>query len=200
MLNFERDNLIQELEGLAPSLRVAFAAACAERLLPAYLAYSGRYETGSPDTLRAALDATWRVALGGALDCDANAEFERCVALIPGDDEYDHESTAYAEYAVSSVAYAVGTAGSPDPQMAIRAANCVYEALDNYVSNALDTDFNRPGAEASVLGHSLIQVEFERQRRDLHEMAAVGSDSASVVLRVQKRAVEGARALFGDGN
>jgi hypothetical protein len=200
MMKFDEPQLIQELERLTPPLRVAFAAACAERLLPAYLAYAGRHEIGNPGTLRAALDGAWLVALGGDLTFDPEQEFERCAALVPGDDDCANEGSALAEDAASAVAYVVTSAASGDPHKAVLSARCGYEALDNYLSNELDIDFNRPGAEATVLGHPLVQAEFERQRRDLEELATAGSDAAAVVLRIQARAIEEAREFFGRGS
>lgn len=204
MLNYDETHLVQEIEKLTPQLRVAFAAACATRLLPAYLAYSGRHEIGSPDTLRAALDATWRFAREGVLTFDPEQEFERCAALVPRDDDDEcvNEGFAYAGYAAESVAYAVGVATSGNARRAMLAANCNYDVLDNHLSYELDIDFNvnRPAAIATVLGHPLMQAEFARQQRDLRELAAAGSDATAVVLRVQARAVEEARAFFGQDN
>ena len=51
MLKYDEKQLAAGLERLEPRRRVAFAAACCERLLPSY--------DGDPAPLRAALDALW---------------------------------------------------------------------------------------------------------------------------------------------
>lgn len=200
MLKFDEPHLVQEIAMLAPPLRAAFAAACAERLLPAYISYSGRHETGSPETLRAALDGAWDVAHGRRLAFDPVEVFERCAALVPGDDEYTNEGSECADDAAASVACAVDAAGSGDARKAAFSARRCYEALDTYLASELNIDFNYPGAEARVLGHPLVQAEFARQCRDLEDLAAAGADAAAVVLRVQARAVEEARNFFGRGS
>ncbi len=53
----------QAVTNLAVSHRVAFAAACAERLLPAYEAFARAEGWGAPQLLREGLDAAWAVAL-----------------------------------------------------------------------------------------------------------------------------------------
>ena len=54
----------QELEKLSPMHRLAFAAACCERLLPTYNAFSRRENWGNPSLLRKALDEVWEVLQG----------------------------------------------------------------------------------------------------------------------------------------
>lgn len=59
MLSFDEARMIMELERLAPRLRAVFAAACAERLRPAYLAFSARTGKGDPGEFEAILDRLW---------------------------------------------------------------------------------------------------------------------------------------------
>lgn len=199
MLTFNEPQLVQDLEKLSHPLRGAFAAACAERLLPAYRAYSVRRATASKDTLRWALDRVWEVASGEKLGVDPEDAFKQCIALVPPGDECEceNEGQEYAEDAVVAVACSVRVATSGDTSKALVSATRCYEALDTFLSYELDIDFNSPGAEAAVLGHPLVQAELERQRRDLRDLAAAEVTPSEVVQRVRARAVQEAHLFFG---
>ena len=61
---FEFDTLEQQLENLPGLHRVAFAAACCERMLPNYSAFCRMYDLGNPSVLRNALDEVWEILQG----------------------------------------------------------------------------------------------------------------------------------------
>ncbi|HAG81307.1 MAG TPA: hypothetical protein DCL61_09060, partial [Cyanobacteria bacterium UBA12227] len=61
---FEFDTLAQELEGLSPIHRVAFAAACCERMLPNYNTFCRQVDWGDPSVPRKALDEVWQILQG----------------------------------------------------------------------------------------------------------------------------------------
>lgn len=65
---FEFDTLEQELEKLHVFHRVAFAAACCERILPNYNAFCRMYDFGDPSVLRNALDEVWEILQGKQID------------------------------------------------------------------------------------------------------------------------------------
>lgn len=57
---------------------------------------------------------------------------------------------------------------------------------------------DRPGEELRVLSHPLVQAEFDRQERDLHDLLAVsGREFAELVKRVRDRAIADATVFFG---
>lgn len=61
---FEFESLERELAQLPPLHRVAFAAACCERLLPNYDAFCRMYDWGNPEVPRAALNEVWEILAG----------------------------------------------------------------------------------------------------------------------------------------
>ena len=65
---FEFDILEQELEKLPVFHRLAFAAACCERILPNYNALCKMYDWGDPSVLRNALDEVWQILQGQPID------------------------------------------------------------------------------------------------------------------------------------
>jgi hypothetical protein len=59
---------IGQLERMPPAFRVVFAAASAERLVPAYLSFSRRTGRGDPVVLTAMLERLWLDAQGNRMD------------------------------------------------------------------------------------------------------------------------------------
>jgi uncharacterized protein YjaG (DUF416 family) len=58
-------DVVAELRGVDSRRRAAFAAACAERLFPAYARFKARVDDGS---LRAILDRVWELTEAGSVD------------------------------------------------------------------------------------------------------------------------------------
>jgi uncharacterized protein YjaG (DUF416 family) len=199
MLKFDEPRLIQQADQLAYPLRVTFAAACAERLFSSYVAYCGQHGVGDPSILRVVLDDVWRVALTGSVTFDADEELARCNALVPEDDD-GRAGGESANDAVAAVIYAVHTVKFGDSREAALPARRCYAALDTYISNELNVDFNQPGAEDAVLGHPVMQAELERQARDLRELRAAGPQASVVTAQIRLRALAAAREFFGPGN
>ena len=82
--------------------------------------------------------------------------------------------TAYAEDALSALAYCLQCLRSPDAQEAAWAARRVYEALDYFVTTRDNISPDEPGGDVRVLGDSVIQAELERQARDITDLSRAG--------------------------
>jgi uncharacterized protein len=93
---FEFDTLEQELEKLPAFHRVAFAAACCERMLPNYNAFCRMYNFGDTSVLRNALDEVWQILQGKPID---ELRIERLINDFDGDniapDSLDFGSESY---------------------------------------------------------------------------------------------------------
>jgi len=173
MLRYDESKLIARLEALSPRARVAFAAACAERLR-AYFGYPN--SPPPPRVLEGALEALQRAIHKELPDATLQAAVDACEASLDIDDD-----------AVAAVLYACGAQGSESAQAAAWAARRGYEARDRLVSEALDVDFNLERAEQRVLGHPIVQAELQQQANDL-ELLAASSDQAQRVLARARQA------------
>lgn len=199
-LNFDEAQLAGKLERVPLQHRVAFAATCAERLMPAYVAFSNRSGRGDPAVLRGILTRLWNDLAGDRMqDTEVQSKIDVCMALIPQEDDgpwvMEH---AAAEDAASAVAYALRCRQSGHAQEAAWSARRAYEALDHHVINRGNIDTTKPGAEERVLGHSVVQAELARQRRDLDEvLGAVDVDVRDVAARLRDRAVAEGTIFFG---
>ena len=175
-----------DLKAMPPRAQAAFAAACAERLHLAYVAYleaSGRDDDG---LIRRALDLAWDGATtGGVPDADSSEIVERCVALIPGA-AAEFAVPPFVDDSIAAAAYALTAAIGLDPDAAGWAATRVTDALDDFVRST-DIDAALPGAEQRVWDHPLVQVEMSRRRKDLDRLLG-GSDWAATVAAVRMSA------------
>jgi uncharacterized protein YjaG (DUF416 family) len=169
-----------DLMALPQRTRAAFAAACAERLFPAYAAFlkaSGRDDHG---LVRRTLDLAWDGARSGAVPLEDPADlFEQCVALIPGDESEDDAIPAYADDAIASAAYALQAAAGLDDKAAGWAAECVTNSLDTFLlSNEIE--IAEPEAEQRVWEHSLVAAEISRRKDDLRRLTDATDWGAAV--------------------
>src|SRR5690349_8253068 len=103
-LVFDETALLRELARLATRSRAAFAAACAERLLPAYERFSRRAGRGDPVALSRILARVWEHLLGDEMtDEEVSTELRKCMELIPGEDEEPYvDGQPYADDAATA--------------------------------------------------------------------------------------------------
>lgn len=193
-LRFDEEDLLRQCDQLPESLRVAFAAACAERLLPACEKYSVRTGQGQSVRLAKILARLWDDLEGNLMsDEEVHEQILASTELIPREEEAAWgPDQAAAEDAAAAVTYALQCRQCGAAQHSIWAARRVHEALDTLVTSQVNIDLNRPGAEEMVLAHPSIQTELARQRRDLTELSQGTASPASL----RARATAEARSCF----
>ncbi len=154
----ERD-LVGRLSRLDRQAKTAFAAACAQRLLPMFDRYSrsaGRPELGS--RLTEIVGAAWEAATGGSVPADMEVLQADAEAMVPSDDDGWTREMGYGQNAAAAAAYAIRTWLTDDPQEAAWAALQVYELADYAVLQGDPAlDLNASDAEARVLASDLVQ-------------------------------------------
>jgi hypothetical protein len=130
----ERQHMRALLPTLSPAQRAAFAAACAERVLPLINDYYGQSVLLS-EAQRCAegVDLAWRFATGdGPSDSEVQQVVAACEALI--DDLYENDETGFPMYAVkSALGAALSVTDSADGPM-----DAVYYAQDASVTYDVD--------------------------------------------------------------
>jgi uncharacterized protein YjaG (DUF416 family) len=205
ILRYDEKEVLSRLQKLPNRLRVAFAAACAERQLPSYLSFSRATLQGNPDALARALGGLWNELEGEPrLDTRVRQDLDTCMSLLPDDDGTDpsvgHTVVYCAEDAVSAIAYAISTRLDGDPQQAAWAAYTAYTALDEYVQDLLGIESFDAGEEERIVSHPLVQAEFKRQRADLSQLewlAQHPSEEKQGIAELRHRAQRDARVFFG---
>jgi uncharacterized protein YjaG (DUF416 family) len=197
-LRFDEPALLQRLERLPRQSRTIFAAAVAERLLPAYVNYWKKASKGNPTRLTAILEQLWKDLDGSKTSEEAQQEsIDLCISLIPSEDSDPwFQEQVYADDAAAALAYALRSRESGNAQEAAWAARRAYEALDQFVIVKEDVDTHKPGAEQIILAHPIIQAELARQNRDLLDLAASRSDISRIADQIRQRAKAEAETLF----
>jgi uncharacterized protein len=95
-----------QFERLTTWARVAFAALCCERLLPAYAGFAQATGWGDAGVLGQALDRVWAaIDSGQAISGEEARELvKRCLQLVPHlDDPFDTDLAAAAQNAAIAV-------------------------------------------------------------------------------------------------
>jgi uncharacterized protein YjaG (DUF416 family) len=199
LLRFNERVLVEVLDRLRSPLRVVFAAASAERLLPAYASFSRRTGRGDATALAAVLERLWLDLQGNRMDArQLQDNVDVSMSLIPEEDAGPWvPEQAWAEDAAAAVAYALRCRQNGQSQEAAWAARRAYEAVDHFVVDQEGIDINRAGAEGQVLAHPLLQAELLRQRRDLDELlSADEQDIARVAKQMYVKAQAESETLF----
>jgi uncharacterized protein YjaG (DUF416 family) len=199
-IHFDEQELVHHLDQLPPKLRVAYAAACVERLLPAYFSFSERTGKGDPNRLARILERLWADLQDNPMSAEEiKVNLDTCTSLIPQEDEEPWvEEQVYAEDATAALAYALRARQSGESQEAAWAARRVYEAADYYVTNRVGMDITQSSGEERVLSHGIVQAELARQRRDFEDLlnAASKENTRAVVSLLQSRARADAIKFF----
>ncbi len=199
ILRFNEESLKLALSRIAAPLRVVFAAAVAERLLPAYVTFSHKTGRGNPDLLTQILERLWGDIDGIEMSPEQLQQYiDLSMELIPQEDEIPWiPDQAWAEDAAVAVVYALHTRQNGKSQDAAWAARRAYNALDDFVITQEDIDPSTAGAEERIISNPLIQAEFMRQQRDLRELVAVDRQDESVVVqKIRQRAKAESISVF----
>lgn len=188
-LQFDESALRRDAELLSIRDRSAFAAACAQRLLPSYVKFSKQTARGNPEKLAASLGLLWDDLLGRKemSDSDLQKEISSSLGLIPEDEKKTWVvEQAAADDAASAVAYALRTRLRGNGQDAAWAARRAYDAVTYYCQNV----GIEPG-KVKILDLSetsrnpLVQAELSRQHRDITELL----QGTIALVRLRERAV-----------
>ncbi|MEV7606079.1 DUF416 family protein [Paenarthrobacter sp. NPDC089322] len=189
MLKYDEMLLMLRLEPLDRSAKTAFAAACAQRLVP----LSDRYALQVGDSSRLArlgviVSATWEAASGR--DVEASRLSEEAELMVPDeDDEGWRAGRAYASNAATAASYALRTWLTNDPQEAAWAARQLFDVADLvYFQANPGGSFVAEEQDKASLESPLVQPAISAIHRDLEAI-----ENAWPWLEVRQRAEEEGR-------
>lgn len=183
---FSETELKNRLAALHCSKIVAFAASCAERLIPVYARYAEKASLVSQHSsiYRNALDAIWSNILGAEMERYFIENMEKtCVDAIPSEDDSWSFGEPYAEDAGAAVVFTIRAWLFCDPQEAAYAAKRIYEAVDNFVVSSINSSL----FEEQILAHPLIQKELACQQYDLKQLEIKPSSSIEQATIIELR-------------
>lgn len=194
MRTYDEGALVARLALLTRAQRTAFAAACAQRLLPLFKRYVSATGEGSFDALSETVAATWRVASGADLDLtSAQAVAE---SMVPSDDGAWVFEMGYGQNAAAAAAYATRAWLLDSPQEAAWAARQVYEAADYAAQRELPgLDLNAPRAERTVIESPVVQAALSGIWGDLEEVESTSGSWDSLQMRAKNEGQTWAASL-----
>jgi hypothetical protein len=204
---YDEPALWARLGQIDPWKRTAFAASCAERLLPVYATWCADHSDGSEiRLLREDLDRVWDGILQDAESpADARALADRAGWTLPdeagvADEDLSHW-VALSENAALAVACALETWATGDPLVAAWAGRQAYEAVEQSALIRLgNVPFNQEGWDRLALDR-LVQAELLRQNRDLDELASTPRHDPLLIQEIRTYATMDSKAFLGlDGS
>jgi uncharacterized protein YjaG (DUF416 family) len=200
MLEFDERQLKIDLASVPKEARVAFAAACAERLAPAYKRFAEISGRGAPDLLVSILGRLWADLQGVPMTvAESNANIRHCLALVPTEEDGPWiDEQAAAEDHVSALVYALTCLQGGEPQEAAWSAQHVFEALNSFVQCRDGRGDTQALDPKRVLADPLVQAELARQKQDLDELISCKeADLSELTARLLERAQKESSAVFG---
>jgi hypothetical protein len=171
MSDYDEPALVLALSKLPGTSRIAFACACASRLVQPYRNALEELGAESTDLVTPALDTLWAYVAGGA-QADWVTLTDRLIGAIPDEGEITSAAHRALDDTLAATAYAARTAATNDAQEAAYAARRAYEAVDAFAQQALTFTVYTPEVDQEVSRHPFVLREMERQRRDLSDLQA----------------------------
>lgn len=199
LLRFSRDDLSKKLSSLPRRLRTAFAAACAQRLLPGYARFASGNLNANPRQAAKILDELWNDIQSGFSDpSKLKRNVETCETLIPNSDLNYFDGIEYVESALFSLAYAIDSELKGGAEEAVWAAEEAPNSLFRFVKRLLGCAESR-AEMARIDSHPLMQAELRRQEADLADLESAAKNPSSepaMIAGIRRRAQADAEFFF----
>lgn len=182
---FSEAELRDQLGLLDESRRLAFGAACCERLLPCFLKFSDEVNWNHNGELRDALSLIWRIVVKSEESTRAQvaSAIAACEAIVPSSDESSSLYVSSAQDAVFATCALLDHVLHNDFGKLVLAARYPIDSLDLLIQELEGLVPGTSSLEASILSNPLMQQELRRQRRDLEALAASESALGSPVFQ-----------------
>jgi len=183
MDNKQRDKLFN----LSPTHRIAFAASCAERLFPNYVAFSRDANWGNPQQLLEALDAVWSHLLGNPLTPSAAGKLSKqCEPFVPDTEEAQTDLVSDGLDAGVAVLEVLSSCIDNNPEHAISASIAATDTVDRHIQIAEWLDYTVTDIEERIAKHPLMAREVKKQESDLQLLEHTPTINATLIDQLRK--------------
>lgn len=176
VLVYNKDDVLTRLENLPHEKRLAFAAACCERLVGNYVAFKSDTGWGDQSALQNAIARIWSCSVGAAIAPDEVHQLtEACESVAPDADHFESLFTASAQDAVFAVCSILDYLQDRDIAKLGQCSSYPVDSVDLYVQETENLAANASDLEERIREHRLMQQEIKRQYTDLSLLESGGS-------------------------
>ena len=169
---FDEAKLTKTVSMLPFKQRVAFAAACCERLLPNYLAFVVMEGWGNQTTMQQALNEIWSFLHGGVLSEQRVQELRTaCEAVMPDSEDFTSIFTGPAQNAASAIIYTLECCLDGESERIAMVGRLAIHTIDDYLNIVNDPMTDVHGSDAAfdqwLEQAPLMVAEVDAQQQDL---------------------------------
>jgi uncharacterized protein YjaG (DUF416 family) len=170
MIKFDKNTVIARLSHVSSPSRALFSLCCATRQIVSWEEYARHFCPENIGDFRDFSEIIWNVLASNVVPINWTSTLEEVMALFPDEENQSSHLHAYAQDALSSLAYTIRCLIDGNAQEAAWGANSAYETADQAAIRQLDIQPGGAAAEYQILTHLFVQRELERQERDLQTL------------------------------
>jgi uncharacterized protein YjaG (DUF416 family) len=197
-VNFDPDLLEHEISRLPRAHRVAFAAACCERLLPNYAAFVREVHWGEPGLLRSALDYIWSAIAGGSVDGEEiHRLIRQCEDVIPDTEDFETSLVSAALDAGTAVIGTLRALLDGDTKHVVGVASYCRDTVHMYIQDRDDLEYCDPLFDLKIERDALMRRELERQSTLLSKLASNPILDDRVLISIREESSDAGRSNIG---
>ena len=201
-MGFEIEHVVKRLEEVQSNLRCAFAALCAERLLPWFDLVAKEMLLPDPTSVHDGLRLIWDYAEQGHRDDIAVATvLKRCEAQV--ESNWKHKWANAADDCVASVAYGLRAVRSNEAADAAWAGMRITDSVFQYImanvvlAGKIGVLRITKADKDRAVDHPLYEAEIGRQKEDLADLVKIRTDSLRPLTTLRERARAAVPSVFG---
>lgn len=165
-MTFNFDLLAEYLEDLPIKHQAAFAASCAERLLPNYKKFSESEGWGDYGLLRQALDGIW-LHLAQNANLNLKDLIKKCDKVIPDTEDFETIYVSFALDAGNAIVETLLFIQDNEMSRIVDIASFCRDTVDMYIQELDNMDYSDPSFEQKIASHPLMLKELSKQSEDL---------------------------------
>jgi uncharacterized protein YjaG (DUF416 family) len=167
-------SILSQLARLPQRHRVAYASACAERLLPLYTWFQGTGSWGDSTVLDRGISLAWNWAKGQAEGKAIRDAIAACEEVTPDTEDFSSGLVSRALDAAAAVAQALETCLDPSPETAAQvgeiAWECAFGLEQSLVSEPGTIHFASMETLSKLAQGRFVLLEENLQQESLHTL------------------------------
>lgn len=167
--------------------RIAFMAACCERMLPNYETFNRQTGCGDPKVLRRALNAAWAWVETGSLSTNLRELIADADGQAPSKDAFGFTYTSAALDAANGIAETLESISDRSEHRVFAVASLARDTVDLFVQQHEKLCPSDPGFEDRIRASALMQAELRAQEHSFQALDLLHEENRSSARRELSR-------------